>query len=99
MGRGANALLFVLILLVPFVSADAQQPRVYRLGYLGASGLGPNPFAGRFVQELRARGWVEGQNLVIEYRWAGVKIDEPPRLAGELTRLNLDVIVTGGTGQ
>jgi hypothetical protein len=42
---------------------------------------------------------VEGQNLVIEYCWAGGKIDEPPRLAGELTRLNLDVIVTGGTGQ
>jgi len=95
MGRVANALLFALILLVPFVSAEAQQPRVYRVGYLGAIGSGPGPHPGldAFIRELQTRGWVDKQNLVIEYRWAGGKIDELPRVAGELVRLNPDVIV------
>jgi len=50
MRRVAIALLFALILLAPFVSAEAQQPPIYWLGYLSSSGSGPNPFVDQFVQ-------------------------------------------------
>jgi putative tryptophan/tyrosine transport system substrate-binding protein len=50
-----------------------------------------------FKQGLRALGWVEGQNIAIEYRWAEGKYDRLPDLAAELVRLNVDVIVTNAS--
>ena len=84
------------------LAADAQQPgKVYRIGYLGlVSPSDPNGLARTkpFRQGLRDLGYVEGNNIVIEYRWAEGKYERLPVLAAELVRLKVDVIITAGTG-
>src|SRR5262249_14852615 len=50
-----------------------------------------------FVQRLRELGWIEGRNLIIEYRWAEGSGDRAAELAAEFVRLNVDVIVTYAT--
>ena len=81
--------------------AEAQQPpKIARVGYLmnGAPGSPEaRAFLDAFRQGLRERGYVEGQNILIEYRAADGKIERLPGLASELARLNLDVIVAGAT--
>ncbi len=79
--------------------AEAQQAgKVYRIGYLrfGCSSLATNQRYIVFRQRLRELGYVEGQNLIIEYRCAGRKRKRRPELAAELVRLKVDVIVTQG---
>src|SRR5262249_418851 len=77
--------------------AQAQQTgKVARIGYLAAS---PSSNAARvepFRQGLRELGYVEGKNIVIEWRYAEGKLDRLPALAAELVRLKVDVIVTSG---
>jgi putative ABC transport system substrate-binding protein len=79
---------------------EAAQPsaKVYRIGWLGHGGAppGPNRTVGEFQQGLRDFGYVEGQNLVIEYRFANGNVERLPELAAELVRLPVDVIVTSG---
>jgi putative ABC transport system substrate-binding protein len=79
--------------------ALAQQPtKVPRIGFLGATSPSTIPVRlEAFRQGLRELGHVEGNNLVIEYRYANGKLDRVPALAAELVRLNVDVIVTGGS--
>ena len=75
----------------------AQQAKVPRIGYL--TGSSPSARSARieaFGQGLRELGYVEGKNIVIEYRYAEEKLDRLPVLAAELLRLNVEVIVTGG---
>src|SRR5574341_1436826 len=80
------------------VAAEAQQAaKIARIGYLS-----PNLAAGphlreAFLQGLRDLGYVEGRNLVIEYRDAEGKLERLPALAAELVALKVDVIVAGGT--
>ncbi len=78
--------------------AEAQQPKkVPRIAYLAASPAAAN--AGRlaaFRQGLREIGYVEGENIVIEDRYAEGKFDRLPALAAELVRLKVDVIITAG---
>jgi len=78
--------------------ATAQQPtKIPRIGIL--SSLSPAAVSARmdaFRQGLRELGYVEGKNIVIEYRWAEGKPERLPDLAAELVRLKVDVIVTGG---
>src|SRR5437762_13934902 len=87
------------LLLASRFPANAQQPtKVPRIGYLTASSLSAN--AARieaFRQGLRELGYVEGKNIVIEYRHAEGKFDRLPALAAELVRLKVDVIVTAGS--
>ena len=89
-----------LVTLVVLVStfAEAQQPRkVPRIGYLGATSRSTNPARSEaFRQGLRDLGYVEGKNIVIEYRFAEGKLDRLPALASELVRLKVDVVLTGG---
>jgi ABC-type uncharacterized transport system substrate-binding protein len=85
------ALLFTLCL-----PAEAQQPtKIPRIGYQSASSSGENNEKA-FRQGLRELGYVEGQNIVIEWRFAQGKPDQVRRNAAELVRLKVDVIVTGG---
>jgi len=74
-----------------------QKGKVWRIGFLGASTA--SGFARR-VEALRAGlrdfGYVEGRNIVIEFRWAEGKYERLPQLAAELVRLKVDVIVTHG---
>ena len=75
--------------------AEARQPKkVPRIGYL--SGTSSNPRREAFSQGLRELGYVEGKNVVIEWRYAEEKFNRLPELAAELVRLKVDVIVTGG---
>jgi putative tryptophan/tyrosine transport system substrate-binding protein len=83
------------------LAAVAQQPaKVARIGFLGATSLS-SPAHRRNVDALRdglrELGYVEGQNLVIEFRWAEGNYARLPELADELLRLKPDVIITHGT--
>jgi putative ABC transport system substrate-binding protein len=84
--------------LVAPLAAEAQQAaKVARIGYLGPS-MAANPHLEEaFRQGLRDLGYVEGRNVVIEYRDAEGKLERLPALAAELVALKVDVIVTPGT--
>src|SRR6186713_3071903 len=81
----------------PF-AARAQPGKVYRIGFLGNStaALEAN-LIGPFREGLRDLGYVEGRNLLIEYRWAEGKYDRFPALIGQLLALKVAVVVTAGT--
>jgi putative ABC transport system substrate-binding protein len=86
-------------LLAAPLAAEAQQTgKVYRIGFLGNStaALEAN-LVGPFREGLRDLGYVEGRNVLIEYRWAEGKYDRFPALIGELLALKVAVIVTAGT--
>jgi ABC-type uncharacterized transport system substrate-binding protein len=93
-GFTLSAMLFALS-----VSVEAQQPKkVPRIGFLNP--ISPSTISARveaFRQGLRELGYVEGKNIVIEWRSAEGKSDRLPALAAELVRLKVDVIVTHGT--
>jgi putative tryptophan/tyrosine transport system substrate-binding protein len=94
---GLTAIAFVLA--VVGAAAEAQQAKqVPRVGFLVPGS--PSSYADRIAglrQGLRELGYVEGQNIIIEYRYAEGKSDRLPVLASELVRLKVDVIVTGTT--
>ena len=79
-------------------AATAQQPtKVPRIGFLDAPSAAAVAVRTEVFREgLRQLGYVDGKNIVIEYRYAEGKIDRLPALAAELVRLKVDVIVTGG---
>jgi ABC-type uncharacterized transport system substrate-binding protein len=79
-------------------SASAQQPKkVPRIGYLSAfDAAGESARSEAIRVALRESGYVEGQNMVIEYRYAEGKLDRFPGLAAELVRLEVDIIVVAG---
>jgi putative ABC transport system substrate-binding protein len=82
----------------PLVARAQQTGKVARIGFLGATS--PAGYGAR-VEGLRAGlrelGYIEGTNLVLEYRWAEGKYERLPALVAELIRSNVDVIVTHGT--
>ncbi len=86
-------------LLAAPLAAEGQQPaKVARIGFLVTSSLESPEVQGlldAFRQGLRERGYVEGQNIIIEYRSADGKIERFPSLATELVRLKVDLIVAG----
>ncbi len=84
-------------LLAAPLPAEAQQAgKVYRVGWLRFLSNPPTgPTHDAFRQGLRELGYVEGQNVVIEYRGAGRKHERYPKVAAELVRLKVDVIVAG----
>jgi putative tryptophan/tyrosine transport system substrate-binding protein len=92
------SILVVVVLLALGVTTEAQQPtKIPRIGYLIATS--PSSYTPRteeFRQGLRELGYVEGKNIVIEWRSAEGKLDRLPTLAAELVRLKVDVIVSGG---
>jgi putative ABC transport system substrate-binding protein len=79
-------------------SVDAQQPKkIYRIGYLAISDrANDSTRAEAMLLALRELGYIEGQNLTIERRYAQGRVDRAPELAAELARLKVDVIVVPG---
>lgn len=74
-----------------------QQKAIPVIGYLSlGSPVTRAPFLAAFLSGLRENGYVEGQNIAIEYRWTETEVERFPSLAAELTTLNLDAIVTAG---
>jgi len=89
----------IFVLAAPLAAAAQPPEKVPRVGYL-SPGSPSEPFRQRrfeaFRQGLRELGYVEGQNIAIESRWAEGKYDRYPALAADLVRLKVDVIVTVG---
>ncbi len=90
----------VLGLLTGPLPAEAQRPsKVPRIGYLSRdSAEGHKSLLAAFQQGLRELGYVDGQNITFEYRYAEGKRHRRSALAVELVRLKVDIIVTGGGG-
>src|SRR5271169_2897110 len=79
-------------------SARAQQTKVWRIGMLDTASQDLNTAnLAAFRQRLRELGYIEGQNLAIEYRTAGGQIDRLPELVSELLRFKVDALVLRGT--
>jgi putative ABC transport system substrate-binding protein len=89
---------FRLIMLTAFILASVhlaqaqQAKKVPRIGYLSPRS-GPSPSDDEFLDGLRSLGYIEGQTIVIEWRFAQEKFDRLPELASELVRLKVDLIV------
>jgi putative ABC transport system substrate-binding protein len=80
------------------VAAHAQQPTVPVIGFLGSTS--PEAYARRlqaFHQALKETGYVEGQNVEVEYRWAHGRSDRLRALAAELVRRHVALIVAAGS--
>jgi putative ABC transport system substrate-binding protein len=86
------------VLILPLPSVAQPAGKVPRIGYFvhNSAELGQRNLAA-FRQELRERGWVEGQNVVVEVRFGEGMVDRFPALIAELIGRNVDVIVTGSS--
>jgi len=95
---GLSSILIAVTLLAVGVIAEAQQPtKVPRIGYLSNDDPALESARADGIRlALRERGYMEGQNIAIEYRYAEGKPDRYPELAAELVRLKVDVIVVAG---
>jgi len=94
--------LLATVLLTTALSAEAQEPKkIPRIGYLSSLDAASESTRSEAIRlALREHGYIEGQNIAIEYRYSEGKQDRQPELAAELVRLKVDIIVvTGGTGQ
>jgi len=95
-------LLLVTLVLGIFAAPAAytEESKPARIGFLlmGSSQAGLIPAFDAFREGLRELGWIESQNIVIEYRWAGESPDRLPELAAELIRLKVDVIIGSTPG-
>src|SRR5262245_1368200 len=83
------------ILLFTVSPAEAQQPKkVPRIGYLSSVDAASDSSRAEAIRlALRELGYIEGQNIAIEYRYGEGKADRFPELAAELVRLKVDIIV------
>jgi putative ABC transport system substrate-binding protein len=96
--RTIRVYILIAALLLTVSIAEAQQPgKIHRIGFLSGGFPSPSHWTTTLRTRLRALGYVEGKNLVIESRFAEGKPDRLPALADELVRLKVEVIVAGGT--
>src|SRR5687768_7872719 len=85
------------ILAASFPAAAQAPEKVFRVGHLGAPGRTPDGAPPRPLREaLRGLGYVEGQNIVYEARFAEGRLERLPDLAADLVRLKVDIIVAQG---
>jgi putative ABC transport system substrate-binding protein len=95
--RRRITLLLIAFAAAPMARAQSQAAtKTFRIGVLAFGTPRTAPMAQLFLQALRERGYVEGQNTTVEYRHAEGNVDRLPALAGELVRSPVDVIVTEG---
>ena len=92
------SILLVVAVVVVAAIAHAQQPKkVPRIGYLSSADPASESTRAEAIRlALRELGYIEGQNIAIEYRYAEGKRDRLPELAAELVRLKVDIIVVAG---
>src|SRR5215831_16581589 len=97
MRRFGLAVVLTLGLTLAPLAADGQQSgKVYRIGYITVpSRETAGAVANTFQLALRELGWIEGQNVVVDYRFADSNLERLPEFAAELVRLRADVIVAG----
>ena len=96
-GRIVVCLLSTVLLLTVSLSQAQQPKKVPRIGYLaGIERATDSPRSDAIRLALRELGYIEGQNIAIEYRYAEGKLDRLPELAAELVRLKVDIIVVAG---
>ena len=82
------------VLAVPLPAEAQQAGKVYRIGYMSVvSRQSAEPLMVIFLRALRDLGWIEGQNLLVEWRWADGKVERLSGFAAELAKLNVDLIV------
>jgi len=94
--RRAVLALTVVLLVAPLAGEAQPARKIYRIGYLETGAMRPGPWEA-FRERLRELGYVEGQTIAFETRWADGHIDRLPQLAAELVRLKVDVVVTAGS--
>jgi ABC-type uncharacterized transport system substrate-binding protein len=82
------------LLVVPLTSETQPRVKVPRIGYIGDT---PGPYAEAFRQGLRERGYIEGETIAVEYRWAEGRHERLPDLVAELVQRKVDVLVPVGT--
>ncbi len=90
--------LLVIVFLATSSTAQAQQPKkVPLIGFLSARDSPTESTRAESIRlALRERGYIEGQNIAIEYRYAEGKLNRLPELAAELVRFEVEIIVTDG---
>src|SRR5436190_23810151 len=81
----------------PAITRAQQAGKLPTIGFLGADALAFSPWTSAFVARLRELGWVEGSNILIEYRWSQGRTERYAEIADEFVRLKVDVIVTVGS--
>src|SRR5688572_10722379 len=93
----ASSIIAFVLALTGAVTQAQQTGKLRRIGFLDRStASGGALFIDAFRQELSKLGWVEGKNVRIEYRFAEGKTDRLPKLAAELVRFKVDLIVVSG---
>ena len=99
-GRLPFVVTITLIILAAAFTAEAQQPaKIPRIGYLSITDAATDsPRAEGIRLALRELGYIEGQNIAIEYRYAEGRPDRAPEHAAELVRLKVDIIVVASGG-
>ena len=88
-----SSILIAVMLLAVGVIAEAQQTgKIFRIGFLdNSTASGMAILVDAFRQELSKLGWIEGKNIIIEYRFAEQKPERLPELAADLVRLKVDL--------
>ncbi len=82
----------------PFFAYAQRQGKVWRLGYLGVQSRQASPYLhGAFMESMRDLGYVEGKNLIVEWRFADSNYERLPALATKLVNLKVDVILASST--
>jgi putative ABC transport system substrate-binding protein len=82
------------VLAVPLPAEAQQAGKVYRIGYMSVvSRQSAEPLMVIFLRALRDLGWIEGRNVLVEWRWADGKVERLSGFAAELAKLNVDLIV------
>ena len=97
-GKKGSVLALTAMLFALSLPAEAQQPKkVSRIGYLSSFDPARESARAEAIRlALRELGYIEGQNIAIEYRYTEGKLDRNPELTAELVRLKVDIIVVAG---